>query len=106
MRRAKLRAISRMSFRGFASLPRLRGRAIREADSDISPALDAGKFTANLGELDDPFAVIIGIFPGFGTYWECSITVGGNHQTIRSYKLASLIEAVVEMLREYEREIG
>jgi hypothetical protein len=106
MRRAKLRAISRMYFPRLAPLHRLRRRAARTADFDSTLPLNAGNATPNLGVIEDDYSMVIGIFPGFGTYWECQIVIEGKQQLIRSYKLDPLIGEVIKALWEYERLYG
>jgi hypothetical protein len=95
-----------MHISGFASLHRLRRRAIREADFDIYDAVDKGNVTPDLGGIGDDYSMVIGIFPGFGSYWECQIVLSGESQEMRSYRLASLIEEVIKVLRAYERTYG
>src|SRR6516165_7837209 len=102
MRSSKLRAIGRLHFGEFAPLYRLRRRAVREDDFDIFESEDAGNIASDMGIAETDYAMVIGIFPGFGSYWECQIVVKGNQQEIRSYKLGSLVGEVIKVLWEYE----
>jgi hypothetical protein len=106
MRSAKLRAIGRVSFRWPTPLHRMRRRATRATDSDFIVSGNAEPLASDLGVIEDDYAMVIGIFPGFGTYWEAQIVVSGESQQLRSYKLASIVSEIIDVLRKYERDYG